>query len=93
MASMAQVGSHKTSIFTENGMTKVIYHNTPVVTFNNEKVILRCGGWLTNTTKTRMNQASNQFDLGYSVYQKNHEWYVSYKGKTLEFAEGMVLAR
>jgi len=76
---MQKVGSHKTSIITENGMTKVIYHNTPVVSFNDKEIILNSGGWLTNTTKTRMNQAANQYNLGYNVYQEKKVWYVSLK--------------
>jgi hypothetical protein len=40
----------------------------------------------TATTKLRMNQASNQFNLGFSVYQKDYRWYVVIpQGETVEF--------
>ena len=40
-------------------------------------------GWKSATTKTRMNQAANQFGLPYRVYQKDYVWYVeSPSGKT-----------
>ena len=80
-----QIGSHKTSVFTEDGITRIVYHNTAVVKFNNDEIILNSDGWNTVTTKTRMNQASNQFDLGFRVYQKNFDWFVEHNGKTYEF--------
>ena len=93
MARMYEVGSHKTSVFTEGGWTKVVYHNTVVVKFNRDKIVLDSGKWFTMTTKTRMNQASNQYGLGFTVFQKDFEWFVDYKGKTYRFSDGMVLKR
>ena len=94
MARQDIVGTHKTVTFTdEDGYAKVVYHNTAVVAFNKKKVILDSGGWKTATTKTRMNQASRQFRLGYSIFQKNYEWWVEYKGKVAEFQDGIVLYR
>ncbi len=84
MARSNQIGKHRTSV-SFHGLTYVTYHATDVVAFDNEKIILDTGGWFTNTTKLRMNQASNQFSLGYSVFQKNHQWYVTYCGKTVKF--------
>jgi len=63
----------------------VSYHNTDVVKWNDSTIILHTGGWRTNTTKVRMNQASNQFNLGYQVYQKDYNWFVTYRGTTYEF--------
>ena len=74
-------------------MACVRYHQTDVVKFNHEKIILNSGGWNTFTTKTRMNQASNQFGLGYYVYQRDFDWYVDYNGRTLEFFRHMELDR
>jgi hypothetical protein len=54
----------------DNLRTQVWYHSTCVVEFDKDVIKLCTGGWRTATTKTRMNQASNQFGLGYSVYQK-----------------------
>jgi len=93
MAQTQEVKGVATSIRTENGYTAVRYHNTDVVQFNNEKIILNTGGHKTRTTKLRMNQTSNQYDLGYRVYAKNHEWYVDFKDETLEFENNMVLNR
>jgi hypothetical protein len=97
MSRINQVGSHKTSIYVDSdGFTKVIYHNTPVVSFNDKFIILNTGGYNTNTTKLRMNQSSNQFRLGYQVYQKSHKWYIQFENN-LEpiryFADSILIDR
>jgi len=93
MPRMNKIGSTATSIRTESGYTRVKYHSTDVVEFNDKKIILNNGGRRTVTTKNRMNQASNQFGLGYRVCQKDHEWYVSFKGSEIDFSNHMVLTR
>lgn len=90
-----QIGTHKTSIFTDEvtDLTHVKYHATSVVKFNKDIIILNSGGWHTNTTKLRMNQTSNQFGLGYTVFQKDFSWFVSYKNETYDFRDNMVIVR
>ncbi len=87
MARYDTIGKHKTRIITENngGWTSVAYHATTVVMFNDKQIILNHGGWLTNTTKVRMNQTSWEYNLGYSVFQKNFEWFVDFNGDTIPF--------
>lgn len=85
MAQTRQVRGVATNIYTSNGRTQVFYHGTCVVEFDSMRITLRTGGWRSATTKTRMNQAANQFDLGYHVYQKDHDWYVSRENTVLEF--------
>jgi hypothetical protein len=94
MSILDQVCTHKTAIFTANGMTHVRYHQTSVVSFDSTKIKLDTGGWKTHTTKLRMNQASNQYGLGYRVYQKDFEWYADFKGREIPFdGNGLVLKR
>jgi hypothetical protein len=94
MPQQNRIGSHKTSIYTDGeGFTNIIYHNTAVVRYNEEKIILDSGGYYTNTTKTRMNQAANQFRLGFEVYQKNFDWFVKFAGKILPFGDKLTLQR
>ena len=93
MTQTQRVGTHKTSIVQLEGLTSVVYHSTAVVQFNHDKIILNSGGWDTRTTKTRMNQASSQYNLGFEVYQVNYSWYVDYDGETIPFADGMILDR
>ncbi len=71
MGQMKEIGKTGTCVFTDDDeFTKVIYHETCVVKFNHEVVILDTGGWKTATTKARMNQASNQYNLNYKVFRK-----------------------
>ena len=93
MAQQYSVGRRSTTIATEKGTTRVTYHQTVVVAFSDKKIILDSGGWRTATTKTRMNQASVQFGLGFSVFQRRFEWFVDWQGKELPFRDGMVLRR
>ena len=85
MAQQTKIGSHATAIFIENGITTVRYHSTDIVKFGTGRITLNTGGYFTVTTKTRMNQASSQFDLGYKVYQSKSHWYVEYHGRVLYF--------
>ena len=85
MPQQTRVGNHATTTFTENGVTKIVYHNTPVVSFSDKEIVLNTGGWKTSTTKTRMNQASSQFDLGFHVKQEKGYWIASYKGIEYHF--------
>ena len=85
MGQTQRVTGVATSIRGQEGKTIVRYHNTDVVIYDNRTIELNTGGWKTMTTKTRMNQASNQFGLGYQVSQKKGDWFVDYKGQTIPF--------
>tara|TARA_R110000824_G_C15029266_1_gene659182 strand:+ start:304 stop:615 length:312 start_codon:yes stop_codon:yes gene_type:complete len=91
MSQTQTLGTHKTTITKELGVGTnedymvVRYWDTAIVRFNESHTILNTGGYDTATTKLRMNQASNQFNLGYRVYQKNFNWFVEYEGKTIPF--------
>lgn len=85
MARMGQVGMVATSIVTEDGITSVYYHNTPVVRWGRGTITLDTGGWFTATTKVRMNQAANQYGLGFNVYRKSGKWFAARDGKDYPF--------
>tara|TARA_R110002020_G_scaffold457975_1_gene675086 strand:- start:185 stop:517 length:333 start_codon:yes stop_codon:yes gene_type:complete len=72
------IGKHKTTVTSQDGIIKIKYHYTDVVTIDNNtsKITLDHGGWRTLTTKTRMNQTSNEYGLGFRVYQKDFNWFV-----------------
>lgn len=60
---------------------RVTYHETDVVTVSKTgRITLNTGGWFTNTTKLRMNQAAYVYNLGYRVYQEKRKWYVRLAG-------------
>lgn len=94
MGQQHKVSGRATSIYHHsNGTIAVRYHSTDVVMFNDKTITLDSGRWRTATTKTRMNQASNQFGLGYYVFQKDFSWFVEYKGKTIDFQDHMEMDR
>ena len=87
------IGSHKTvvefnshSFLSGLNVTRVLYHGTAVTQFNNKEILLNTGGYFTATTKKRMNQASQEFNLGYYVFQKNYVWYCNYNNKIFSFS-------
>ena len=45
-----------------------------------------------NTTKSRLNALLDEFSYGMRVFQKNYEWFVSYKNVKEDFVSGMELA-
>jgi hypothetical protein len=75
----------------EIGKLHFTYHNTAIVTLStNGDITLRTDGWRTPTTKNHMNQIANQHKLGFTVYQKAHEWYIdTSQEKDIPFAEGI----
>lgn len=100
--SKSKIGKTATKVIKgDDGYTRVLYHDTVVVAFNEYEIILNSGGWQTKTTKTRMNQASDEFGLGFSVsgsietrrYTPTAPWTVHYKGETLTFGDNMTLVR
>tara|TARA_A100001201_G_scaffold18976_1_gene21394 strand:- start:199 stop:507 length:309 start_codon:yes stop_codon:yes gene_type:complete len=71
------IGTHKTTQRIKDDILSVVYHNTEVVKVrNNRYITLDNGGYYTATSKRRMNQASQQYNLGFSVYQSDFCWYV-----------------
>ena len=80
-----------TSVVCTNGRITVTYQNTRVVDVTTEHITLDTGGWKTVTTKLRMNQASVQFNLGYTVYQQKGQWFVGYRGVTRPFDQDEII--
>jgi hypothetical protein len=94
MAQQHRLGKGNTTVSADaNGLMVVTFHSTQVVKFNDKIIVLNSGGYHTATTKTRINQASSQFNLEYSVSQRDYSWYVTFKGKEIDFTDNMTLKR
>ena len=100
MTQTQRISRNNTTVWEDEstGETCVTLHATTVFRHNpkTRTVTLNSGGWLTVTTKTRMNQAANQFGLDFSVYQKGKDvstdepsWFVRVGERTLDFTDGM----
>lgn len=91
MPRMDKLSNYRTTIHSDaDGWSHVVYVKTPIVSWNDGTIILNSGGWKTVTTKRKMNQASNQFALGFGVYQKARSWFVALPdGQSVPFVDGM----
>lgn len=70
----------------EPGRFAIRLHETDVVTYLPDRAILRTGGWLTPTTKDRINEFGPA-----RVVQEKAEWTVSFGGMRVPFTDGMEL--
>lgn len=94
MAQQYKLGSRGTTARTDAaGTLSVVYHQTEVVSATPTTIRLNSGGWRTLTTKTRMNQAANQYGLGFTVSQRDFSWFVEYGGRVIPFEDGMTINR
>jgi len=90
MGQTATISRNNTRIDNRDGYRVVTLHSTPIVKVaSDETVTLDSGGWRTVTTKTRINQVSNEWGLGFTVYQKDYAWYVALGGRAYPFHDGI----
>ena len=73
--------------------SSVFLHGHNIATFdhNLKAVKISSCGWQTNTTKSRLNAILSEVKYGCSVFQKQWNWYVSFRGQTQDFVDGMIL--
>ena len=93
---MDTIGNAATTVGVhDDNYTVVLFHTTPVVKFNDEEIILNSGGWKTSSTRARMNQTSNQYDLGFVVRQERGDWivYIDSRDQAILFTDGMTIPR
>ena len=60
------------------GYTVIRYYDTDIVEFNGTEVFLHTGGFNTASTVRRMNEASKEFALGFTVKRVDGALYVTY---------------
>ena len=73
--------------------SNVFLHGHRIATFshNLKAVKLSSCGYTTPTTKSRLNAILSEVKYGCSVFQKNWNWFVSFRGQTQDFVDGMIL--
>ena len=72
----------------------IYLHGNHIATYNYDlkELSLYDGGWQSNTTKSRLNALLFEFATGFSIFQKNWNWYVSdFLGNTKDFVNGFTL--
>ncbi len=82
-----RVKNNTLRIETETGY-KIRLHNTDIIEYQNEDIILNSGGWQTRTTKERLNE---YLPYGMYISQKNYEWTVhdTNTNQSVPFNDGM----
>ena len=72
------------NVFLHGHMIATVDHGT-------HSVKLSSCGWETPTTKSRLNAILQEVKTGFSVFQKNFDWFLNGQGKTVDFFDGMIL--
>ena len=73
--------------------SSIYLHGHLIATFdhNLKAVKLSSCGYTTNTTKSRLNAILDEVKYGCRVFQKQWDWFVSYRDETASFWDGMIL--
>ena len=69
-------------------------HGNHIATYNYDlkELSLYDGGWQSNTTKSRLNALCYELATGFSVFQKNWNWFVSdFQNTVIDFTDGITV--
>ena len=66
-------------VVAEDGKVKLYLHGNLIAHKDlfSDKVVVSSSGWLTNTTKSRLNALLDYGSYGCYIYQQNFAWYVA----------------
>ena len=85
---------YKTSDSLCCGVRYIVFHETTIMQISSSRTRLHINGWETAPTKRRINQASDYYNLGFQVFQKDFVWYVRFdSGRVIPFKENMTIER
>ena len=68
-------------------------HGHSIATYDHALCAIKISscGWESVTTKSRLNAIFQEVKPGCSVFQKNWDWFVSFRGDIQSFWDGMIL--
>ena len=71
----------------------VSLHGNDIATYDHNLRAIKISscGWDTPTTKSRLNAILSEVKYGCSIFQKQFEWFVSYREDVKDFFDGMIL--
>ena len=75
------IGKLNTTLVERDEWMVLTLHQTDIVKWTPLTIILNHGGYVTSTTKRRMNQCSEDFNLEYRVYSIKGIMWVSFRGQ------------
>ena len=73
--------------------SNVFLHGNRIATFDHELKAIKLSscGWQTPTTKSRLNAILQEVKPGCGIFQKQFEWFVSFRDDVKSFWDGMIL--
>ena len=87
-------GSNTTVVYNDSSNCSSVYlhgHQIATLDHNTNALKLDSCGYETVTTKSRLNAILEEVKYGCKVFQKNWNWFVSFRGTTTDFTDGMIL--
>jgi len=83
-----------TTVITVDDISTVMLHGNQIATYfhDTKELQLFDGGWQSNTTKSRLNALCAEFAMGFGVFQKNWNWFISdFSNDKKEFDNGITV--
>ena len=73
--------------------SQIRLHGHLIATYDHSTQALKIDscGYTTVTTKSRLNAILEEVKYGCKVFQRNWNWFVSYRNQTASFCDGMIL--
>ena len=87
-------GSNTSVLYNDSTNCSSVYlhgHQIATLDHNTNALKLNSCGYETVTTKSRLNAILEEVKYGCKVFQKNWNWFVSFRGTTTNFFDGMIL--
>tara|TARA_B100001109_G_scaffold18577_1_gene13315 strand:- start:211 stop:558 length:348 start_codon:yes stop_codon:yes gene_type:complete len=66
-------------------------HLIATVDHSTQSIKISSAGYETRTTKSRLNALLEEVKYGCKVFQRDFNWFVSYRNQTASFWDGMIL--
>ena len=76
---------------TDHGIV-VRLHGNKIAQLDQGMMFITSAGWMTTTTKSRLNALLRQFSPGSSIAQKSFEWFLTANGETREMFSDSTMA-
>ena len=85
--------SSNTTVKHFDGDAEVYLHGNHIATVMSNSIIIKDGGWQSNTTKSRLNALLDEFVPSMGIFQKNWTWFLSDRldGSIIPFPSGMTV--
>jgi len=84
--SRKKIANNTYELIKTTGERVIRLHNTDILTFKGDNIILNSGGYRTTTTKDRLNR---YLPYNIRIYQKNYKWYILKDNEKIDFIDNI----